>query len=71
MSSAKQHMKDYLGKIINLARSEKYSGCKDDIKKVICIRERYIKGDVNDHYHIDEIREVVNRILSKIGPEDL
>jgi uncharacterized membrane protein len=64
-------MKDYLAKIIDLARSEKYSGSSEDVKKVITIRERYAKGDVNDHYHIDEIREVVNRILSKIGPANM
>jgi len=64
--SAKKNMKDYLWKIISIARKRQYYGMKDDIKKLIDIKERYIGGNQMESYHVDEIRAVINRILSKM-----
>ena len=65
--SAQQNMTDYLGNIIEMAQNKQLLDTKEDVIKLIDIWERYVKGNMKDAYHINEIRAVINRILTKIN----
>lgn len=65
-SSVKSNMREYLDKIVSMAKKREYPSSKEDIRKLIKIRDRVIASKTTDQYYIYEVKEIVNRILSRI-----
>jgi hypothetical protein len=68
-SSAKKNMTEYLSKVISIASRKQYPNSKNDVKKLVAIRDRYSRGRVGDVYHVNEIKAVLGNILQEIGSQ--
>lgn len=65
-SSVRDHMKEYLNKIISMAKRREYPSSKEDIRKLVKIRDRVLASKTSDRYYIHEVKEIVSKILSCI-----